>query len=135
MTFQCRVDTPRGIDPLARRVAWDRDEDVSRLTLPATRRRSLEPTISQVEAPLEEATLNRFVKEATTLSLPFRSLVNPYVCECQPEFGLEGFDVEGRDGRPIVRVEWSMEISPAVQGIADWSRRMREWFEKVIPAK
>ena len=88
--------------------------------------------MEEVEASLEEAPLNRFVSEATRLSLPFNRLLRPYVCETQPEFGLEGFDVEGRDGRSVVRVEWGREPG-LLDPIADWSARVREWFVTVLP--
>ena len=89
--------------------------------------------MSEDESPLDEPMLNGFVKEATTLSLPFRSLVRPYVCDRQKEFGLEGFDVEGRDGRPVVRVEWMYAYADEIKSIAEWSRKVREWFIRILP--
>lgn len=133
VVFQCRVGVPRGVLPVVRRLRWDRDGDLERLSLPTRRRPSLDPSLSRSEAPLDEATLARFVEEASRLSLPRGSVERPYVSEHRAEFGLEGYDVEGRDGRPRVRIEWDREPSPRLWPITEWARQVRDWLGSVLP--
>ncbi len=67
------------------------------------------------------------------MSIPRGSLGRPYVSEQRPEFGLEGYDVEGRDGRPRVRIEWDREPSPLLRPITEWARQVRDWLRASLP--
>lgn len=107
VVFQCRPSTPGDASPVVRRIRWDRDADLGRCREKRRRRPRLDPTLAADEARLHESLLTTFMDEAATLGLPFGQLIRPYLSDVRKEYGLEGYDVEGRDGRPIVRIEWN----------------------------
>ncbi|HLF95166.1 MAG TPA: hypothetical protein VJB14_16995 [Planctomycetota bacterium] len=133
VVFQCRVGVSRATNPIVRRTTWDRDSDLERLAIQTRRRPRLDPTLATKEAELEEGRLARFVDEASKLAVPRGSVKTPYVSEQRLEFGLEGYDVEGRDGRPRVRIEWDREPSPRLWPITEWARQVRDWLRVSLP--
>jgi len=133
VVFQCRVGVSRATNPIVRRTTWDRDSDLERLAIQTRRRPRLDPTLATTEAELEEGRLARFVEEASGLSLPRRSVGRPYVSEERPEFGLEGYDVEGRDGRPRVRIQWDRLHPLGLRPIVEWAERVRDWLRASLP--
>ena len=133
VVFQCRVGVSRGVLPVVRRLRWDRDGDLERLSLPTRRRPSLEPSLTRSEAPLDEARLAGFVQRASGLNIPRGSIVTPYVSGERPEFGLEGYDVEGRDGRPRVRIQWDRLHLPGLRPIVAWAREVCDWLQASLP--
>jgi len=131
VVFHAAQDDPHGGSPLARRVVWDRAGDLRRLEESLRRKPSRRPTLKTTEAGLDPAILGNFMKEAGRLQLPRRRLVRPYVSDFRTEFGLEGFDLEGRDGRPVVRMEWEEPAPLALEAVAHWSDRVRAWLVSV----
>ncbi|MBI3855203.1 MAG: hypothetical protein HY293_05880 [Planctomycetes bacterium] len=73
------------------------------------------------------------MSEAGGLGIPRQRLVRPYLTDQRAEFGLEGFDVEGRDGRPIVRIEWDRVPPLQLEAVAGWAERVRDWLRGVAP--
>ncbi len=128
VVFHGRVDDPVSGTPIVRRVVWDRDADLERLELKARRRPSLKPTLTITEADVDAGTLSRLMKKADGLDLPRHKLVRPYLTDQRAEFGLEGFDLEGSDGRPIVRIEWTRTPLPSLAQIAEWAAEVRQWL-------
>ena len=128
VVFHRRVDDPLSEAPIVRRVVWDRDADLERLNLGTRRRPSLKPSLTITEAELDAAMLARLMDEATGLGLPRQRLVRPYLSDQRAEFGLEGFDLEGLDGRPIVRIEWGKNPPLQLEAIAGWAARVRRWL-------
>jgi hypothetical protein len=131
--FHGRVDDPQAGAPRARRVVWDRDADLERLALGAKLRPQLDPSLTRVEADLESRALGAFMKAAGGLTMPRHRLTEPYVAGQPPEFGLEGFDLEGRDGRRIVRMEWERHPPLQLEGIAGWAAQVRRWLSGSLP--
>lgn len=131
--FHGSIEDPQSGVPIARRVDWDRDGDLERLELARRRRPSLEPTLAITEGGLDAPRLARLMDEASGLGLPRDRLVRPYLTDHRAEFGLEGFDLEGRDGRPIVRIEWDRIPPLQLEGVAGWATRVRHWLARVQP--
>ena len=113
---------------MVRRLVWDRDADLERLELGTRLKPVLEPSLSRTEAEVDATRLARLMAEATGLGLPRDRLIRPYVTEQRAEFGLEGFDLEGRDGRPIVRIEWDRNPPLQLEAVAGWAERVRLWL-------
>jgi len=128
VVFHGRVDDPVSGTPIVRRVVWNRDADLERLEMRTRRRPSLTPTLTITENDLDAGRLARFMREADGLDLPRHRLVRPYLSDQRAEFGLEGFDVEGTDGRPIVRIEWNRTSEAPLVAIAEWTARVRQWL-------
>jgi hypothetical protein len=129
--FHGRVDDPLSGTPLVRRVVWDRDADLERLETGTRRRPTLEPTLTITEREPDTGMLSRVMREATGLGVPQHRLVRPYVSHDRAEFGLEGFDVEGSDGRPIVRIEWDRNPPPDLEALAGWAAWVRQWLARL----
>jgi hypothetical protein len=130
--FHGRADDPLDRAPRVRRLVWDRDADLERLALEAKRRPRLEPTLTQVEAEVDSRALSTLMKAAGTLRMPRQRLTRPYLSGQPPEFGLEGFDLEGRDGRPIVRMEWPRNPTLQMEGVAGWADQVRDWLRRSL---
>jgi hypothetical protein len=131
--FHGRVEDPQAGTPRVRRVVWDRDVDLERLCLGTKVRPRLEPTLTQQEAELDARALSALMTSAATLSMPRHRLTRPYISGQPPEFGLEGFDLEGRDGRPIVRIEWDGPPPLQMEAIVGWTDQVRAWLRRVVP--
>ena len=131
--FHGRVEDPQAGTPRVRQVVWDRDADFERLSLGARVRPRLEPTLTQLEAELDALSLSGFMTSAAKLSMPRHRLTRPYISGQPPEFGLEGFDLEGRDGRPIVRIEWDGPPPLQMEAIVGWADQVRAWLRRVAP--
>lgn len=130
--FHRRLDDPLGEVPVVRRLIWDRDRDLECLGAGLRRRPRLEPALSMTEAELDAALLAFLMSEAGGLALPRHRLVPPYVTDHRPEFGLEGFDVEGWDGRPVVRIEWDRNPPLQLEAVVGWTARVRDWLRQVV---
>lgn len=131
--FHGRIEDDLSDTPMVRRVAWDRDGDLERLELGIRLRPGLHPTLAMTELKLDAAVLALRMEEVTRLGIPRASMTRPYLAHQRAEFGLDGFDLEGRDGRPIVRVEWSRNPPPMLEGISGWAARVRQWFGALNP--
>ncbi|HVE40331.1 MAG TPA: hypothetical protein VNM14_10615 [Planctomycetota bacterium] len=131
--FHGRVDDPMAGAPRVRRLVWDRDADLERLALGTRRRPQLEPTLTRVETEIDGHLLSAFMRSAGRLSMPRHRLTRPYVSGQPPEFGLEGFDLEGRDGRPVVRMEWERNPPLQMEGVAGWADQVRDWLRRSLP--
>ncbi len=130
--FHPRVDDPMAAAPRVRRLLWDRDADLERLALGPKRRPRLEPTLTRREADLDAHPLAAFMTAAANLTMARARLTPPYVSGQPPEFGLEGFDLEGRDGRPIVRMEWGRNPPLQMEGVAGWADQVRSWLRRSL---
>ena len=133
VVFQCRPVVPKGVMPVVRRLRWDKESDYNRFIPKLRRRPRLDPTITMNEAKLHEPMLTEFMDEAARLGLPRGHLIPPYLSEIRKEYGLEGYDVEGNDGRPIVRIEWDQPPMASLGRIVEWSDEVREWLCSVLP--
>ena len=131
IVFQCRLVVPKGLFPMVRRLVWERDADLERLKLGTRRRPNLDPTIVMTETTLDEASMARFVDKATGLTVPLFNVIHPYVSERRPEYGLEGYDVAGRHGRPVMRIEWDRKHHVGLNSVADWAEQVRDWLRAV----
>jgi len=130
--FHGSIDNPQAGAPRVRRLIWDRDADLERLTLGTRLRPRLEPTLARVEAELDVRALSAFMTSAGRLSMPRHRLTRPYVSGQPPEFGLEGFDLEGRDGRPIVRMEWERNPPLQLESVVGWTDQVRDWLRRSL---
>jgi hypothetical protein len=128
--FQRSRRDPVPAVPLVRRIAWERDRDFEALELPRRRRLPLEPTLRVTEHPLDPGGLFARVETASGLPLARSMLKRPYVAEIRREFGLDGFDVEGNDGRPVVRLEWDDPVPADLVPLARWAADLRPWLER-----
>jgi len=81
------------------------------------------------EHPLDPDRPAELCSQVSGLPFPRKLLARPYISERRPQFGLDGFDVEGIDGRPIVRVEWDEPPGPGLRPIAAWAASVRLWLE------
>ena len=133
VVFHGRVDDPVSGAPRMRRLVWNRDADLERLELGRRRKPVLEPALSTDETEIDSVRLSSLMEEVSGLTLPRDRLVLPYLTDQGMEFGLEGFDVEGRDGRPIVRLEWGPLPAQGFEAVARWTLRVRQWLGQVLP--
>ena len=72
-------------------------------------------------------------EEVSGCGLPRETLIRPYLTDQAVEFGLEGFDLEGRDGRSIVRIEWERDPPHGLEAVARWTNRVRQWLSQILP--
>jgi len=132
VVFQARADDPLDQVPRVRCVRWDRDADLERLALAHKRRRNPAPSIRISEADLDPKILAEHVAKVKAFSAPRSSMGHPYLSDHHPEFGLEGFDVEGNDGWPIVRIEWERDPDLTLSRLAKWAEGVRSWLRGVL---
>lgn len=131
--FHGRAGDPDAGPPLVRRVQWDRDGDLERLRNGIRYRPLLEPTLSIAETEVDARVLEEFMSLASGLGLPRQQLKRPYLSEQRAEFGLEGFDLEALDGRPVVRLEWGIHPPLQLEAIVGWAGRVRAWIRRELP--
>ena len=128
--FHGRLEDPITRVPRLRTLSWDRDTDLERLELRTRVKPRLEPSLTVTEGEIDGVRLAELMAEVSRLRIPRDCLGNPYLTDERAEFGLEGFDVEGRDGRPIVRIEWDRDPPLEMAALAEWADRVRRWLRE-----
>ena len=133
VVFHRRIEDPLGGMPILRRLVWDRDADLQRLVVGTHLRPKRHPSLVTLDVEVDPVHLASLMVEVNGMALPPRRIILPYLSDHQPEFGVEGFDVEGNDGKPIVRIEWDPPVPLPLEPIAGWAGRMRNWLRQLLP--